>query len=119
MERARPPRDILPSDFFLHWVPEAVASDPTRRTRLGDTQATVVFDLAGLHGGTYTVRIENGVVEGSEGAAADPDLRVHLDVDTWRRLNSGETSAPEAILKRQLRFHGSFLLGLKLHLILG
>ncbi len=118
MERARPPADILPSDFFLRWVPESVAQDVERQQRLGDTQATVVFDLAGPEGGSYTVRIENGRVEGREGAAEDPDLKVHLDVATWRRLNNGETSAPEAVLKRQLRFEGSFLLGLKLHLIL-
>jgi putative sterol carrier protein len=118
MERARPPADILPSDFFLHWVPEIVAQDTERQQKLGDTRATVVFHLTGAGGGSYTVRIESGRVEGREGAAEDPDLHVHLDVATWRRLNNGETSAPQAVLKRQLRFEGSFLLGLKLHLIL-
>ena len=118
MQRVRPPEGILPADFFLRWVPEAVRNDPERQQKLANTEATVVFDLAGPAGGTYTVRIENGAVEGREGAAADPDLQVHLDVDTWRKLNAGETSAPEALLKRQLRIEGSFLLGLKLHLIL-
>jgi len=78
-----------------------------------------VFELSGPEGGVYTLRIENGQVEGREGATEKPDLRVHLDVATWRRLNRGETSAPEATLKRELRFEGNFLLGLKLHLILG
>ena len=77
------------------------------------------FSLSGWGGGAFTVRIANGVVEGVEGGADDPDLRVELDIGAWRQLNSGELSAPEALLKRQLRFHGSFLLGLKLHFILG
>lgn len=119
MQRARPPESILPAEFFLRWVPEAVERDPDRRQKLANTEATVVFDLSGPDGGVYTVRIENGSVEGREGAAEDPDLHVHVDVATWRKLNAGETSAPEAVLRRQLRFEGSFLLGLKLHLILG
>jgi len=119
MARSRPPADILPSDFFLRWVPQAVAQDAERQKKLADTQATVVFDLSGSEGGCYTVRIEDGRVEGREGAAEDPDLHVHLDVETWRRLNRGETSAPEAALKKEIRFEGNFLLGLKLHLILG
>ena len=119
MERARPPDDIHPSDFFLRWVPEAVAQDAQRRERLGDTEATIVFELAGDDGGVYTVSIVGGLIEGREGGVPEPDLRVELDVTTWRLLNRGELSAPEALLRRRLHFHGSLLLGLKLHFILG
>lgn len=118
-ERARPPEDILPAYFFTCWVPEAVAADAERRRRLGDTEATVVFHLAGEGGGDFTVEIGDGAVHGREGGAEAPDLEVDLDMDTWRALNAGRISAPEAVLRRHLRFHGSFLLGLKLHLILG
>jgi hypothetical protein len=30
-----PPDDISPEEFFTRWVPQAVASDPARRERLG------------------------------------------------------------------------------------
>jgi putative sterol carrier protein len=122
VDRARPPEDIRPVDFFLRWVPDAVASDPDRQQKLGDTEAVVVFDLADLDGpdgGAFTITIANGVVAAREGSVTSPDLRVFLDVGTWRQLNAGQISAPEAVLKRKLRFEGSFLLGLKLHLILG
>ncbi len=119
MQRVRPPDDILPARFFLSWVPEAVAGDSERRERLGDTEATIVFELTGDEGGVYTMEIAAGRVVGREGAAPDPDLRVQLDVATWRKLNRGEISAPEALLKRKLHLRGSFLLGLKLNLILG
>lgn len=119
MERAKPPVDITPADFFLLWVPGQVANDAERRAKLAETEATVQFDLTGAGGGRFTITISRGEVQGREGSAAEPDLRVELSVDTWRRLNAGEVSAPEAILKRDMRFTGSFLLGLKLHLLLG
>jgi putative sterol carrier protein len=118
-ERARPPDDIPPEAFFARWVPEAVAADPARRARLGDTEATVEFELTGNPGGVYHVRISRGAVEGGVGAVPGADLRVRLDEETWRALNRGDISAPEALLRRRLHMHGSFLLALKLHLILG
>jgi putative sterol carrier protein len=118
-ERARPPDDIAPAEFFTRWVPEAVAADPERRRRLGETRAVLQFELEGDGGGTYTIRVAAGVATGEVGPSAAPDLRVRVDVATWRALNRGEISAPEALLRRRVHLHGSFLLALKLHLILG
>jgi putative sterol carrier protein len=118
MQRAHPPREISPSEFFLRWIPEAVARDESRKARLRDTAATIEFTLRGAEGGVFTLRVEGGEVQGCHGEAASADLRVELDVGVWRQLNSGELSAPEAVLKRQLKFSGSFLLALKLQLIL-
>jgi putative sterol carrier protein len=119
MEHAGPPGDISPLEFFTHWVPEAVAADESRRGKLAGTEAQIVFELSGEEGGSFTVSIADGAVRGAEGSVDEPDLRVVVDVDTWRRLNSGDISAPEALLKRKVKLHGDFLLGLKLHLILG
>ena len=44
---------------------------------------------------------------------------MHLDVTTWRLLNSGELSAPEAFLRRRVRLEGNLALAIKLHLIIG
>jgi putative sterol carrier protein len=119
VQRERPPEDILPAYFFECWVPEAVAADEERKRKLAGTEATVVFTLKGEGGGVFTIEVAGGQVRGREGGTPSPDLAVELDVDTWRSLNAGRTSAPEALLTRKLRFEGSFLLGLKLHLILG
>ena len=128
MSRAKPPADISPHEFFTEWIPGAVASDAERRRRLGDTDATIVFDLAAAEGldgqspdpgGAFTVRIVRGVVTGTVGASDTADLHVRVDVETWRGLNAGAISAPQALLKRKVRLHGDFVLGLKLHLILG
>jgi putative sterol carrier protein len=118
-QRARPPNDIAPEQFFTKWVPQAVAADPDRRGRLGDTEAEIEFELTGDPGGFYCIRIDRGVVTGSVGPSARPDVRLRLDEETWRALNRGDFSAPEALLRRKLHMQGSFLLALKLHLILG
>jgi putative sterol carrier protein len=117
--RSQPPDDIAPVDFFTSWILEAVNEDAERRARLADTNATIEFELTGDGGGFFTVRITEGWVSGESGAAERADLRVCVDVITWRALNRGELSAPEALLRRRVRLSGSFLLGLKLHLILG
>jgi putative sterol carrier protein len=119
MERARPPADISPGEFFTRWVPEAVARDAERRRKLGGTVATVVFHLSGEGGGDYCVRIRDGEVSGEAGTADEPDLRVRVDVKTWRRLNAGKITAPEALLRRRVKLEGDFVLGLKLHVLLG
>ena len=56
---------------------------------------------------------------GREGRAEQPDLEIQVDVATWRALNRGELSAPEALLQRRLRMSGNLVLALKLHVILG
>ncbi len=117
--RAVPPADIAASEFFTRWLPEVVAADEERRRRLADTCAVLVFELAGEGGGSFTLHLEDGSVRGSVEPAEAPELRVRLDVATWRALNAGALSAPEALLCRRLQVEGDFVLALKLHLIIG
>ncbi len=118
-ERAKPPDDISPFEFFTSWLPARVAEDHERRERLGDTAALIVFDLHGERAGTFSVRVANGVLVGSEGRADEPDLEVRVDFETWRALNRGEIAAPEALLRRRIQISGKLMLALKLHVILG
>jgi len=118
-DRARPPEDISPHEFFTRWIVDSVAEDATRRERLGDTEAVITFVLAGPDGGTFSIFVTHGVVRGEPGRPFDPDLEVSVDLETWRALNRGELSAPEALLRRRIRLKGDLLLAIKLHLILG
>lgn len=119
MDVRRAPDDISPVEFFTRWIPDSVAADHERRRKLGATRARIVFELDGPEGGPFTLDIEQGVVAGRAGDHGAENLRVRVDVTTWRKLNSGEVTAPEALLKRRLKLSGDFVLGLKLHLILG
>jgi len=118
-ERAVPPDDITPEAFFTRWVPDAVAADPLRSARLGRDPVTLEFELEGAGGGFYVIRIADGAVTGAEGCADDANLRVRLDVETWRALNRGDLTAPEAFLRRRVHLRGNLLLAVKLHLVLG
>ena len=118
-ERARPPDDITPREFFTRWLPARVAEDHDRRERLGDTAALIVFDLHGDESHVYSVQVANGVLTASEGRVEQPDLEVRVDLETWRALNRGDLAAPEALLRRRLQLSGKLLLALKLHVILG
>jgi putative sterol carrier protein len=118
-ERAIPPSAISPLEFFERWVPDAVNSDAERRARIADVRARIQFQLDGDGGGAYWLHVEDGRVVGAAGVAEAPDLVLHLDVGTWRRLNAGEISAPHALLTGALRFRGSIYLALRLHFILG
>jgi putative sterol carrier protein len=117
--RPLPPSEIEPLEFFARWLPEVVAGDPERRQRLGDTTATLQFDLVGEGGGSFLLHVESGGVRGGPGPAEAFDLRLELDVATWRALNDGSLSAAEAFLRRRLRVQGDFTLALKLQLIIG
>jgi len=117
-DRAVPPDDISAAEFFTRWVPDHVAADPERRTKLAGTTASIEFTLTAPRREVFTVYIDDGAVMGTAAPHRDPDLRVELDELTWRALNRGGMSAPEALLRRKVKIHGDFLLALKLHLIL-
>jgi putative sterol carrier protein len=117
--RAIPPADIAPADFFTAWLPGVVRADAERRARLGDTRATLEFELLGDGGGRFHVQVEAGEVRGFVGASAAPDLVVRLDVGSWRELNAGTLSAPLALLRRRVHLSGNLVLAVKLHLIIG
>jgi putative sterol carrier protein len=119
MIRRVPPDDISPEEFFTRWIPEMVALDEERRRRLSGTEATIVFSFIEIEHCDYTIFVEAGAVRGEAFSHTEPDLRVQVDVETWRSLNRGELSAPEAALKRRVKLEGDLLLALKLHLILG
>jgi putative sterol carrier protein len=118
-ERPVPPPDIAPEHFFTRWIPGVVGADAERLARLAGTEAVLEFVLEGEGGGAFHLALGQGGVEGRSGAAEQPDLRVRLDVLTWRELNSGALSAPEAFLRRRVRLEGNLILALKLHLIIG
>ena len=118
-ERARPPADIAPADFFGHWAPDAVRSDPERKKKLETLRARIQFDLAGEGGGLYWLAIADADVQGGVGRIEAPDLVLMTDVATWRDLNAGEVKAPTAVMKGKLKFQGSMYLALRIHFIIG
>jgi len=118
-DRARPPADIEPVEFFRSWAPEAVNSDPERRAKIEGLNSRIQFELSGAGGGDYWLELANGSVRGDAGRVEAPDLVLRTDVETWRELNAGAIKAPTAVMKGKLRFEGSMFLALKVHFIIG
>lgn len=58
-------------------------------------------------------------MQGSVGPVETPHLRARTDVASWRELNRGSLSAPEAFLRRRVKLEGKLFLAVKLHAILG
>src|SRR5688572_8634927 len=112
-DRPHPPPDIAPEQFFTEWIPRIVSEDPARTSRLGATDAVLEFNLEGEGGGAFQLHVSDGKVTGSVGAAKTPTVRLTLDVPTWRKLNSGELSAPTAFLTRKVKLEGNFGLAMK------
>jgi putative sterol carrier protein len=116
-ERARPPDDIAPIDFFRDWAPAAVHGDPARMEKIIGMRARIQFELDGA--GPYWLEIADGSVRGDSGRVTEPDLVLSTDLDTWRALNAGAIKAPMAVMKGKLRFTGSMYLALRIHFIIG
>ncbi|HTO08226.1 MAG TPA: SCP2 sterol-binding domain-containing protein [Myxococcota bacterium] len=118
-DRARPPADIAPEEFFRAWAPDAVRSDPERRKKLENLTARIQFDLSGPGAGLYWLQIGEGDVQGGAGPIEAPDLVLSTDLETWRALNAGMIKAPTAVMKGKLKFQGSMYLALRIHFIIG
>jgi putative sterol carrier protein len=117
-ERARPPADIAPAEFFRRWAPNAVNGDPERRGKIEGLTARIQFELAGEGGGAFWLELASGAVSGDAGRLDAPDLVLSTDIATWRQLNAGEIKAPTAVMKGKLRFQGSLYLALKIHFVI-
>ena len=80
-ERARPPEDIAPAEFFRRWAPEAVRSDPERRKKLDSLKARIQFDLAG--GNIRNVALASAFLAAEQGGRIRME---HLVLSVGREL---------------------------------
>jgi len=79
----------------------------------------LAFELLGDGGGHFHLTLCEGLVTGLSGAPETSDLHIRLDVTTWRELNDGSLTAPEAFLRRRVQLSGDLRLAVKLHLLIG
>ncbi len=98
MAITRPPSDIAPKTFFEDWLPseyrklvEAAESKPA------PPDTTVVVELDGDGGGTWTIAVKSGELTGVAGAADTADFVLSQSVVDWRAVIIGEEGAPELV----------------------
>lgn len=98
MAITRPPSDIAPQTFFEEWLPgeyrklvEAADSKPA------PPDTTIVVELDGDGGGTWTISVKDGELTGAAGTADTADFVFSQSVTDWRAVVVGEQGAPELV----------------------
>lgn len=85
---------------------------------MGDFTAHYLFDL-GEEGGQWTVKIEDGVGNISEGADGDADCTVSVSADNFLKIVSKEANAQMMFMTGKLKVKGNMGLAMKLQKVLG
>jgi DNA-binding HxlR family transcriptional regulator len=92
------PDDELYSEWGLNALPSLFDAERAR----GVTETyTLVID-----GDAFTARVENGALTATAGAAADADVVVETDMETFFALASGELAPRDAVSSSRARVQG-------------
>ena len=92
---------------FFDALPERV--DPAKTAGMNNTY---VFEVADA--GTWTVKVVDGVVEVSDGAAEDADCTITASEETFAKIVAGESNATSAYMTGKLKIAGDMGAALKL-----
>ncbi len=94
-------------------VKEFFASLPSRvePSRTAGIRNTYVFEIEGA--GTWTVKVEDGVVSVSEGGS-QADCTIQSSADTFARIVSGEQNPTTAYMTGKLKVKGDIGAAMKL-----
>jgi putative sterol carrier protein len=92
---------------FFDTLPERV--DPAKTAGMNNTY---VFEVADA--GTWTVKVVDGAVEVSEGAAEDADCTITASEETFGKIVAGESNATSAYMTGKLKIAGDMGAALKL-----
>ena len=90
-----------------------------RPERAGDVRATYLFDIAGEHGGAWTVRIADGRCAVTEGPPPAYDALIRCDARTFLGLVFQTVRPGEAIVDGTLRVAGDLALAMRFSTVMG
>ena len=83
--------------------------DPSRTAGMNNTY---VFDIQGA--GQWTVRLDDGKVSVTEGAAGDPDCTITSSQQNFERIVAGDLNPTSAYMTGKLKVKGDMGAALKL-----
>jgi len=85
----RPPSDITPAKFFEEWLPEEMSKSQGESAERTEP-VTVGVTLDGEGGGEWALRLEDGKLTVTSGAAESPKVALAQTVDDWRAIVVGD-----------------------------
>ena len=80
----------------------------------GDQDTTMLFDISGDNGGTWTVAIEGGNLTLTEGSVDDADLTRRATDEDMLAIMTGELNGVSAFMQGKLKIEGDMSLAMKL-----
>jgi putative sterol carrier protein len=83
--------------------------DPSRTAGMNNTY---VFDIQGA--GQWTVRLDDGKVSVTEGAAGDPDCTITSSQENFERIVDGDLNPTSAYMTGKLKVKGDMGAAMKL-----
>ena len=81
--------------------------------------ATYQWDITGDGGGKWWAKMNDGTVEVSEGEAANSDITLTVDAESWMDIVNGKLNGQMAFLTGKLKIQGDMTLAMKLQSITG
>lgn len=80
----------------------------------GDLSAVYLFDISGPGGGKWTLSIQDGKCELSEGDNNTPTVTISISDQDWLAIQKGTLNSQMAFMMGKLRVSGDMGLALKL-----
>jgi len=80
----------------------------------GGLKATYLFDISGQNGGKWTLNIQNGKCELSEGSSPNPSVTISISDQDWISIQKGSLNSQMAFMMGKLRVAGDMGLAMKL-----
>lgn len=80
----------------------------------GNLKATYLFDISGPSGGKWTLNIQNGKCELSEGSFLNPNVTISISDQDWIAIQKGSLNSQMAFMMGKLRIAGDMGLAMKL-----
>ena len=75
-------------------------------SKVGDMDASVVFDLSGDDGGQWTAVIANGAAEVSEGVQDDATATIKMDAGDFVDMSKGDLNPMTAFMTGKVKVEG-------------
>jgi putative sterol carrier protein len=92
---------------------EALAGSASAE-KLKGMDATLLFDLSGEGGGQWTVTIDEGQVDFTEGSPEPPTVTVEASVQDLKALVTGELSPMAAFMQGRVKVKGDMSIAMQL-----
>lgn len=100
-----------PHEWFDRVLPETVREHPEK---VAGFRGTLLFEITGEAGGTWTVAFDDGAIDVREGDDREAQFRIKMKDVSFVSMMNGEISGANAFMSGKLKFKGDVTQAMKL-----